>query len=64
MMVLTFDYDWRMTNMRDEICQIISDNYQFGNKSLIETADAILAALSDRIAPLVWEHIIQELPND
>ena len=44
-----------MTNMRDEICQIISDNYQFGNKSLIETADAILAALPDMIAPLVWE---------
>jgi hypothetical protein len=56
-MVLTFDYDWSylMTNMRVQICQIISDNYQFGNKSLMETADAILTALPSMIAPLVWE---------
>jgi hypothetical protein len=39
-----------MKELRVKICQIISDNYQFGNRSLAETADAILA-LPDMKAP-------------
>ena len=40
--------------MRDKVAQIISDKYQYGDDSLADTADAILAALPDMIAPLVF----------
>jgi hypothetical protein len=59
-----------MTNMRDKIIDIIAKemvvdfSLEHVEEDLIDAANAILAALSDRIAPLVWEHIIQELPND
>jgi hypothetical protein len=42
-------------SMRDKIVQIISDEYQFGGKSLAETSDAILEALLDMIPSLVWK---------
>ena len=32
-----------MTDLRNKIAQSISDNYQYGGKSIAETADAILA---------------------
>ena len=51
-----------MTNMRDKIADIIGKQTFMDSPSFV--ADAILEAMPDRIAPLVWEHIIQELPND
>jgi hypothetical protein len=62
MMVLTFDYDWSylMTNMRDEIIDIIHGyvGSDFDGELLYanDAAEAILAALPDMIAPLVWDY--------
>jgi hypothetical protein len=59
-MVLTFDYDWNylMTNMRDQIIDIINGYVGSDFDGEIwyadDAANAILAALPDMIAPLVW----------
>jgi hypothetical protein len=44
-----------MTNMRDEIENILWDNRQNNGIDVVYIADAILAALPDMIAPLVWK---------
>jgi hypothetical protein len=43
-----------MTNMRDEIENILWDNRQNNGIDVVYIADAILDAMADMIAPLVW----------
>ena len=43
-----------MTNMRDEIESILWDNRQNNGIDVVYIADAILEALPNMIAPLVW----------
>ena len=44
-----------MTNMRDEIENILWDNRQNNGIDVVYIADAILDAMADMIAPLVWK---------
>jgi hypothetical protein len=56
-----------MTTERDKIAQIINDtifeSYGYNISDPYEAADAILAALPDMIAPLVWQPI-ETAPKD
>ena len=44
-----------MTDLRDKIAAIIDQNLPQDYDGGVEAADAIIAALPDMVAPLVWE---------